>query len=1646
MVQVDRLIAELAAEGEVDSKGGFTLDRAKAREKMRRFQLADPHRWVLLVVESLVARGATRVDVYIDADDVIVAGDARPLTREIAENPWGAMFAEGEIDPGTRELALALNAVASLGPRWARLESGDGERLYVVEIKPKGGDTVDADETFSERPDAWKGIRVHFKRTLGRVLSNFLWGDAVAQHEQPERRLVTSGTVFSSVPVALNGEIVSHGWGFAHSVEIATVPTAPPQPRLGVDVQGKRGVVYLVSHGVTLDTKQVETGPGKYPPGFFALVDASALDKDVSHARIVEDVRWDEAMHRVRSFEPHLDLAIATWASTAGHRITRRLVEYLRVQVAYYADNPSLVAASRPAAEAFALLSRLRLWETVDHEWVSVEDVLAAPRLCGVVSKVPRWNRLPRADEFDPASGQPPPHVHVPARPPEDIGWLFLAATTSPEATQLRAALGEKGRNVDPLVDQALRREVAIDAWRSRPLAPTLGEGAWRGRASLDPAALGEGIRGEVGLRDASDSPSSIALTRGGHVLFALELRGIDGVAGVVDAPFETTPDWGAPVADATFVAVMAALGRAIAEAATQGHADPSHDVTDPDRERFTQLCVAATDTRLATPRASLRLEGPLGDALAPAILAVQRGLMLGLGMPSLTPDEGDLEAWYARPIATARWILTNAGFTSLARWRKAAQQAGRQELRIVSTHEMRDVPPAWTDVIVADEPLRAFIVLALRGFTPVDISADLRAQAEREAFLRKPIRAITALGNFEGARFPARFEDAATGLTGEIALDDPRESALRIACLSGDGAVPGMGRVLGHEKTLLALPGWVAAVAGPGVRPMPGFAGVERESLRAIRRVVRRAVAARVVEFAGALARGQDLGIPEQTLRPIVVAAIRHLRSLANGEEGIRDLLAHWREQEATLLAAPIVRTCRGGHLTLHQLEVAAASHELVFAGSEKEAEGEPDPVLLLDERMMELVTTCVPRDRLVPLGTLRARRRLDAKLASAPTVARVDLADEDVLIRVPLQGLPGELGIPKLHPRSAVETRVIVTSRKRILCEIRPEFEVPIRAIVDAGVVDYDATRDKLPHGAWKRIVGELRKSLGDLFTELARHAPQLAREDRRLAGTWLLAEIARRAPGCAGKPDAVRDGLTRALLDAPVFQDGHGLWRPLRAFATSSALVLRPVYAPPIEVGDAPVDPLVFVEASGEREWLHRIFPAIEEELDRAHRLRGISARLGDLPAGRAPPADAVIQRALRPKGEVRLSGTFWLPARLADVRGVECLYERRVVGTLELDLPCDGAIEIEAHAVPAEAGTLRLASGEIHRVRKSVHGLWKDLVERAEKADKARREIREAPLLADMCVFLAAARAEHPDREDDRRERLFERLAKLHVFSLPDGQLISYLKAMASYPRVVQAWRRDAPAQQADAAPSPRVEGPSLDTIATPGDPPSVDAPVAVHAADIDADTSRADAMDAELRELDALNARLVERSDARGGSPSPGVPEATPQPAPSPAAPPPPHPDAVWLDTIRRWIRRHQPANAPLVESLAADTVVLRALDGRHLARVVDGALILDRTHPVVQAALLDGDGPGRDGPGRDGPGRDGPGRDGPGRDGPGGDGSGGDRPTDASRVALWMVVSAAYTAINAWAVSVTDAHELEFHESLLRGSLGPRER
>ena len=70
MSQADRLIEALAKEGALVSAGEFTLDRVKAREKMRSFQLADPRMYVLLLVQAAVCKGAGHVDFTFDSDDM----------------------------------------------------------------------------------------------------------------------------------------------------------------------------------------------------------------------------------------------------------------------------------------------------------------------------------------------------------------------------------------------------------------------------------------------------------------------------------------------------------------------------------------------------------------------------------------------------------------------------------------------------------------------------------------------------------------------------------------------------------------------------------------------------------------------------------------------------------------------------------------------------------------------------------------------------------------------------------------------------------------------------------------------------------------------------------------------------------------------------------------------------------------------------------------------------------------------------------------------------------------------------------------------------------------------------------------------------------------------------------------------------------------------------------------------------------------------------------------------------------------------------------------------------------------------------------------------------------------------------------------
>jgi hypothetical protein len=223
MSKADELIAGLATDAQFDSDGSFSLDREKAREKMRQFQLSDPHRYVLLLVEAAVLRGATTIVFDIDADDMQMRFDAALSWADLDEL-YGALFINRTSDEirARRELALACNAVMALNPRWVRIESftrGDGGggaaqgdlQGISAELRSDSKDEITKldkpTREFDDMPRTWTFVHVKERFRPG-LLVRFLRdvGGSI-----PEEQLLRARCQHASTAITLDGVRISEG-------------------------------------------------------------------------------------------------------------------------------------------------------------------------------------------------------------------------------------------------------------------------------------------------------------------------------------------------------------------------------------------------------------------------------------------------------------------------------------------------------------------------------------------------------------------------------------------------------------------------------------------------------------------------------------------------------------------------------------------------------------------------------------------------------------------------------------------------------------------------------------------------------------------------------------------------------------------------------------------------------------------------------------------------------------------------------------------------------------------------------------------------------------------------------------------------------------------------------------------------------------------------------------------------------------------------------------------------------------------------------------------------------------------------------------------------------------------------------------------
>lgn len=114
---------------ELVERGAFRVDRARALEKLSRFQLGDPAFGIFFWVRCAVASGAASVDIDPGLVSFTLRFDGRPLTAKELHDPYSAFFVEGA-SPRARHLAYGLLWAFRLEPSLVTLVSGPpGDRF-----------------------------------------------------------------------------------------------------------------------------------------------------------------------------------------------------------------------------------------------------------------------------------------------------------------------------------------------------------------------------------------------------------------------------------------------------------------------------------------------------------------------------------------------------------------------------------------------------------------------------------------------------------------------------------------------------------------------------------------------------------------------------------------------------------------------------------------------------------------------------------------------------------------------------------------------------------------------------------------------------------------------------------------------------------------------------------------------------------------------------------------------------------------------------------------------------------------------------------------------------------------------------------------------------------------------------------------------------------------------------------------------------------------------------------------------------------------------------------------------------------------------------------------------------------------------------
>ncbi|MCB9761151.1 MAG: hypothetical protein H6739_15025 [Alphaproteobacteria bacterium] len=278
-------------QGQVLSKGRFRVDRRRALEKMERFQLEDPHRYVLEWLAAAACAGTDKVTVVNDSDDCVLSWTGLTPTGAELDSLFDHLWGEPTTARGAMLQHLAVGVIGALGldPRWTMVDCGDGDTALRLDVK-------DPSETrHAPLKEAVDGVRCHVRERL--TSTTFAEALALAFREPAEAQLVRGAARRFPVPIEING---------------ARIPTTPEPSAsalrwIGVDGDRSGGlwvVPAALDEGVDVVRHGLVVGHLNIPLGDFAVTgwyQDDALRLNASRSRVVHDARWNQCADALHS-------------------------------------------------------------------------------------------------------------------------------------------------------------------------------------------------------------------------------------------------------------------------------------------------------------------------------------------------------------------------------------------------------------------------------------------------------------------------------------------------------------------------------------------------------------------------------------------------------------------------------------------------------------------------------------------------------------------------------------------------------------------------------------------------------------------------------------------------------------------------------------------------------------------------------------------------------------------------------------------------------------------------------------------------------------------------------------------------------------------------------------------------------------------------------------------------------------------------------------------------------------------------------------------------------------------------------------------------------------------------------------------------